>query len=651
MPPNSGNLLSAAVAHHKAGRLKKAAHLYRAVLKEVPGNPDALHFLGVLALDEGRIREAIDLISKTLVRLPRSAAVHSNLGNALRAGGRHADAIESYRRALLIDPNFAAAHNNLGRALNDVSDFTSALPHCRRAAELAADLAEAHANLANALLGVGRKWDAATAYQRAIDLKPNFAEAHNGLGVALLNLGQVEQAIACHRQAVQLRPAFAFGHYCLGNALWAATRVEEAAASYRQAVTIEPGHAAAWMQLGFMLCFLGKFEEATQCFQRTLELKPDSADASAALAISRGEKRDPEEISRIAALAVSLAISRGEKRDLEEIKRIAALAASADVTLIRSVPGRIGAMFTLAKLLDDGERYDEAFLRYAEANALQRALLADTGQRFDPDGLRSHVGSIIETWSAKRIHSSADWGNPSELPVFIVGMPRSGTTLVEQIAASHTRVFGAGELKDIERIAAELALHQGGFAPWLQAGRVRSLADEQLDRLRILGGGAERVIDKMPDNIFHLGTIATLYPKGRIIFCSRDPRDVCLSCYFQKFMEGHEYSYDLADCARRYAETQRLVEHWRLMLPLAMLEVSYETLVENFEKEARRLIAFLGLDWEPACLDFHRTERSVTTASAWEVRQPLYQRSVGRWKHYERHLEPLLDVLREAHGI
>ena len=230
-------------------------------------------------------------------------------------------------------------------------------------------------------------------------------------------------------------------------------------------------------------------------------------------------------------------------------------------------------------------------------------------------------------------------------------MPRSGTTLVEQIAASHTRVFGAGELKDIEPIANELAPHQGSVAPWLQAEQVRRLADEQLERLRALGGAAERVMDKMPDNIFHLGTIATLYPKARVIFCHRDPRDICLSCYFQNFMEGQEYSYDLADCARRYVETARVAEHWRQVLPLAMLEVSYETLVENFEQEARRLIAFLGLDWEAACLNFHRTERAVVNASAWQVRQPLYQRSVGRWRHYERHLEPLLDVLREAHAI
>jgi tetratricopeptide (TPR) repeat protein len=623
MPPNLKNPLSAAVAHHKAGQLKKAAKLYRAVLKEVPGDPDALHFLGVLALDEGRIGDAIDLISKALVRLPRSAAAHSNLGNALLAGGRHADAIESYQHALLIDPNFAAAHNNLGRALNNVSDFTSALPHCRRAAELAPSLAETHANLGNALLGLGRQEAAAVAYQRAIELKPNFAEARNSLGVALLNLGKVEQAIPCHRQAVLLKPDFAFGHYCLGNALWAAKRVEAAAASYRQAVTLEPGHAEAWIRLGFMLCYLGKFEESTRCFQRTLELKPDSADAFAALAISRDEKRDPAEITRITALA-----------------------ANSDL----SVPGHISAIFTLAKLLDDGGRYDEAFVRYAEANALQRSLLAEMGARFDPEGFRRHVGSLIETWTGKRLHSSTAWGNPSELPVFIVGMPRSGTTLVEQIAASHTRVFGAGERKDIERITDELAPHQGSVAPWL-AERVRRLADEQLERLHTLGGGAERVIDKMPDNILHLGTIATLYPKARIIFCRRDPRDVCLSCYFQKFMEGHEYSYDLADCAQRYLETARVAERWRRVLPLAMLEVSYETLVENLEQEARRLIAFLGLDWETACLDFHRTERSVVNASAWQVRQPLYQRSVGRWKHYERHLSPLLDVLREGRAI
>ena len=221
-------------------------------------------------------------------------------------------------------------------------------------------------------------------------------------------------------------------------------------------------------------------------------------------------------------------------------------------------------------------------------------------------------------------------------------MPRSGTSLVEQIAASHSRVFGAGELREIGELAIEF-----GRAPG--AADVRRLAEAHLARLRALGGGAERVIDKMPDNVFKLGVIATMFRGARVIFCRRDPRDTCLSCYFQKFTAGQlTFSYDLADCAMRYRETERLTEHWRRALPLRSIEVQYEALVGDLEGESRRLIEFLGLDWEPACLDFHRTQRIVTTASGWQVRQPLYDRSVARWRHYQRQLEPLYAALAAA---
>jgi hypothetical protein len=219
-------------------------------------------------------------------------------------------------------------------------------------------------------------------------------------------------------------------------------------------------------------------------------------------------------------------------------------------------------------------------------------------------------------------------------------MPRSGTSLVEQIAASHSRVFGAGELTNIGEASAEL-----GDTPWTQAA-VRRVADAHLERLRALGGGADRVIDKLPDNIFMLGVIATLYPGARIIFCRRDPRDIGLSCFFQKFSAGLlTFSYDLADCGKRIRETERIAAHWHRVLPLRYLDIQYESLVADLAGESRRLIEFLGLAWEPACLDFHRTERTVRTASAWQVRQPLYSRSVGRWRHYERHLGLLLEEL------
>lgn len=320
--------------------------------------------------------------------------------------------------------------------------------------------------------------------------------------------------------------------------------------------------------------------------------------------------------------------------DDDYVTNITALLKNPDL----SVEDRIAAEFALAKSLDDADRFDEAFSHYAEANLLFRQARASEGQQFDPNALRQQVDSSIETFTPEFFAATTGWGNSSEVPVFIVGMPRSSTSLVEQIVATHSQVFGAGELREIGQISAKLTL------PW-EATAIRQFADLHLNRLQILGGGAERVVDKMPDNIFQLGLIAALFPAARVIICHRDARDTCLSCYFQKFATGNLFSYDLADCGKRYLETQRLVEHWQQVLPLAMLDLHYEALVADLESESRRLIAFLGLEWEPACLDFHRTQRAVSTASSWQVLQPLFQRSLGRWQNYSQHLAPLLDAL------
>ena len=268
------------------------------------------------------------------------------------------------------------------------------------------------------------------------------------------------------------------------------------------------------------------------------------------------------------------------------------------------------------------------------------------GERFDIDALRRQVDDLIELATPDFFSAAAPWGNPSQAPVFIVGMPRSGTSLVEQIAASHSRVFGAGELPALGEIWETLSTHNRGrpVEKW-DAALARRLADRHLGSLQALGNGAVRVIDKMPDNILFLWLIAALFPSARIILCRRDLRDVCLSCYFHHFTEGHLYAYDLRDCAVRALEIDRLATRWLRMLPLEILAIDYEKLVSDLEGVSRHLTEFLGLEWEPACLDFHRTERPVLTASAWQVRQPLYPRSVGRWLRYARHLSPLLNVL------
>jgi hypothetical protein len=301
---------------------------------------------------------------------------------------------------------------------------------------------------------------------------------------------------------------------------------------------------------------------------------------------------------------------------------------------------RISAEFAIGTALDDAERFDEAFDHFTQANLLAKEQRATAGDRYDPDVFHAVVDHLIETFTPEFLEKRRGWVEPSELPVFVVGMPRSGTTLVHQIAASHPRVFGAGELNHIGRIAMGLEERSAWTAESLT-----EVAQRHLERLRSLDAGALRVVDKMPINLHHLGLIALLFPAARVVLCRRDPRDTCLSCYFQGFAHGNAFSFDLSHCGHFHAENDRLMAHWLRVLPVAMLEVQYENVVADLEGQSRWLIDFLGLPWDPACLEFYRAQTTVLTSSIWQVRQPIYQKSAGRWRHYERHLGPLLEAL------
>jgi tetratricopeptide (TPR) repeat protein len=611
--------VSAGLAHHQAGRLDRAEALYRHALKKDPNHADALHLLGVIAYQCGEIEPALQLIERALPGLAQLPDAHLNHGNALRAAGRLVEAIKSYRRAVALDPDHGMAHCNLAGALNERGAFEAGLESSRRAVALLPDFPGALIHQAAALKGLERFAEAEPVLRRVLELMPERAETYRELGLDLSRLGQFDEAVTLHQRSIELDPTDATMHSALGITFYHMEDLAGSEIHFRHALALDPDNAPAWQGLGIVKLTWGRLDEAQCCFCRTLELDPDLWEAQLNLAAMRSKAGDQARICHLQALL----------KDSD-----------------RPTTQRIPAGFALGVLLDNADRYDEAFPCFAQANALYRQLRADAGERFDPQRSRRDVDGLIATATPELFSISPSWGNPSEAPVFIVGMPRCGTSLVEQIAASHSQVFGAGERKDIDRIFQELLIHNPGkqIERW-DATFARQLADQHVARLGALGAGAARVIDKMVDNVFALWLVAALFPSARVILCQRDLRDVCLSCYFHKFRGGHLYSYDLAECGRRALDVERLATHWLRVLPLKMLMIDYEELIEDPEGESRRLIEFLGLEWEPACLDFHRTERAVFTASSWQVRQPLFKRSVGRWRHYARHLEPLLQVL------
>ncbi len=554
--------------------------------------------------------------------LPELPDVHLNYGNALREAGRLAEAVASYRRAIALNPDYGMAHNNLAAALNQQEEFAAGLASSERAIALIPEFFGAYVNQADALMGLERFAEAEGPLRRALDLAPDRAQTHRDLGWVLAKIGRYDEAVACLEQAIALDPDDPATHFALATTLYLRKEVPGSEAELRRAVALAPRYTAAWHELGTVLRSSGRFEEALLCFRRVVDLDPDWPEAYRSLAVTGQRAADEGQLRRLEAVLKN----RG-----------------------RSVSDRISAGFALGMLLDNADRCDEAFPCFAEANALHRQQRAEAGERFDIEALRRQVDDLIELATPDFFSAAAPWGNPSQAPVFIVGMPRSGTSLVEQIAASHSRVFGAGELHVLGEIWDTLSRHNRDrpVEQW-DAAFARRLADRHLGYLKALGDGAVRIIDKMPDNIFFLWLIAALSPSARIILCRRDLRDVCLSCYFHHFTEGHLYAYDLADCGARALEVGRLATHWLRVLPLEILVIDYEELVSDLEGESRRLIGFLGLEWEPACLDFYRTERPVLTASAWQVRQPLYRRSIGRWRHYEPHLAALLELAGEG---
>jgi tetratricopeptide (TPR) repeat protein len=607
------------LAHHQAGRLDTAEAFYRKALKKAPEHPDALNLLGVIAQDRGRPVRAVQLISQALRAKPRFPEALANLARAQRATGDLGGALDSARRAVSLNPALPEGQIQLARVLIDLADYTEAVTVGRTAVARAPRSLDARVNLGVALSKLKQWEEAAQVYQQAHALAPAHAGTLTDFAVALREMQLFADALRAHERAVALAPGDARVHTCHAVTLKRAQNAAGAAEVCRKAIALEPENADVWVMLGHNLAALGRFADAAEAHRKAITLDPESAEARRGLVTAGLLLDDHVELGRLRVIADDTAQPRGE---------------------------RIAAGFALGRLFDKADECDLAFERYAAANRLLRQAQREDKGGFDATALERQVDGIIATWTAEAIRAAQDHGDPSELPVFIVGMPRSGTTLTEQIAASHARVFGAGELHDVGRIVRTLARPSpgGGLVPW-DPPAARREASSHMDHLRTLGGAAERVTDKMPDNVFSLGAIAALFPHARIVLCRRDLRDTCLSCYFQRFTSGLDWTSDLADLALRARQVERVIDHWRKVLPIPILELRYESLVSDLEAEGRRLISFLGLEWDPACLSFHETERQVLTASVWQVRQPLYSSSIGRWRQYRRHLGPLLEGL------
>jgi len=501
-----------------------------------------------------------------------------------------------------------------------------------------------------ALVRAGKLDEAAACFEQALALAPDFAQALNNLGNVRLLTGHPEEAVTSFERVLQFAPYFPPALYNLGRALAALGRHTEAVDRFQKAIARHPAYVAACNNLGYSLRALGRREEALAAFDRALEIDPDYAFAHAGRAsimeaLGRiGEAR--ASLERAAALMPSNVTFHSA---LSEIKtyRAGDPQLAAMETLLPGIEGRPEAtelMFALGKAYDDLEQFDRAFALFERANAARRRVV-----RYDEAAELDFLSRMADVYGAEAL--AGQGGDPSQVPVFVVGMPRSGTSLVEQILASHPLVFGAGERTDLRgAMAAErtLALHE---IPQFSAEARGRIGRAYVERVQALAPQAARIVDKLPENFVWAGLIHLALPHARIIHIRRDALDTCLSCYFHSFAGRLNYTYDLGELARYYRAYDALMAHWHAVLPgSALLDVRYETLVNDLEGQTKRILAFCGLDWDARCLEFHRTERDAHTASIFQVRQPLYQSAIGRWRRYEHHLSTLREILDSVHS-
>jgi tetratricopeptide (TPR) repeat protein len=625
-----------------AGRYVELEIKARELLRLHPNAAVVWQVLGVALARQGK--DALQVLTTAAQLLPEDAGVHNNLGNALGRLGRFDHAVASYRRALALRPDFAEAHNNLGRTFLDLGQAAAAADSCRRALELNPHYAEAHDNLGSAMLELGRPDEAAASYHRALEIQPDIAETHNNLGNAMLELGRTDEALASYRRALQVNPEFAEAHNNLGNGLRTLGQLDAAVAGYRRAIEIDPNFAGAHRNLGIALRLQGHTAEAIASCRRSLEIEPRSAATLTVLADASADngqfvdaenlfKRaigvEPESAEAWSGIARLRTMTRADAAWLAQAQRIA--------DQPPAPRKEIQLRYAIGKYCDDVGDFDQAFVHFRRANELTK----QHRTKHDRLQLTQIVDRIAQTYDTAWFEKARIHALESPLPVFIVGMLRSGTTLAEQILASHPAVFAAGELTHWNTAAAAYQASSEHEA----SGLLRKRAHDYLQLLRGLSRGALRVVDKMPTNFAFLGLIHAALPNARIIHMRRNPIDTCLSIYFQDFEAAVSYANDLEDLAHYYTEYVRVMNHWRSTLPpQAILDVPYEGLVSDQETWSRRMLDFIGLPWDPRCLEFHATHRTVITASKWQVRQKISDSSVLRWRNYEKFLGPLLRL-------
>ena len=690
-PETNKLLLQQALALHQQGDMLNAKARYETILGNDPEHFDALHLLGIAEYQAGQHARAIELISHAIRVNPDLAAPYANLGLAQHALQQNDAARSSYQHALERDPAHIEALNNFANLLRDLHDPAAALVHLDHALAVKPDYVSALNNRGNVLRDLKRHKEAIASYDEAIRLKPDHAHALYNRGNAQHDLKQFDDARLSYIQALRIKPDAFEIWINLGNVLQDMAHYDAALSSYDQALSLKTDSAEALANRGSALQHLRRYDEALLSYERALHIKGDFVEAlngrgtvlrelnryeESLVSINHALQLKPDHAQALNNLGVALT-TLGRLEDARNTFRraidLAPEKGSYYRNLVQAGPmssddpyfmamkallqgagslspdDRLGLHFALGDALEKLGQTDRSFEQYLQANAVQRqrTLYPEQATLAMFDWYRS-------TFTAEFLQHRQNVGARSDAPIFVVGMPRSGSTLIEQILSSHPEVFGKGERRDFATAVTQfVADHHAGRSELetlaaLSPEQFKQLGEAYLTRLTHIDGVAEqhrKIVDKALLNFIHIGLIHLALPNARFIHSRRAPIETCLSC-FSKWFDEVPFSYDLGELGRYYRAYDALMAHWRAVLPKGvMLEVHYEELVADFDTEAHRMVEHCGLTWDDACSAFYSNARGIATSSAAQVRQPLYRHALTRKLPAKRLLQPLLDGL------
>ena len=636
--------------HAGLGQLDVAVKNYEEAIAIKPDYAKAHFNLAGSLHDLGQLEAAVKSYEKTIEIEPDYAEAHNNLGNVFKELEQGDSAVQSYKKALEIKPDYVEAQYSLGIMLQDLGQLDEAVKSYKAAIKLKPDFVEAINNLGITFYKLHQLDDAMKCYEKALVFNPDFADAHNNIGIALLDLGQLDEAVKSYKAALELKPKFAEAHYNLGVVLQDLKRLDEAVISYKAAIVLQPDYADALYNLGILFHDTGQLDMSIKSLKMAIIIKPENAEIHKYLGNTLQSNGQIDEAIKCYEKALSIKPGFADAhRNLSTVKKYTQ--GDSQIVLMQELlstgtlshSDQIHLCFALAKANEDLGKKDELFKVLNEGNRLRKEEL---NYSLDMD-LNKHLNVRRLFNLAPSIPLKPVSYKPSKIhPMFIVGMPRSGTSLVEQIISSHHEVHGAGELSTLDNLIAPMINDFTIQDKEVSEKTFLSIRKDYLDYLSSLNTTESIITDKMPMNFIYIGFILKAFPDAKIINLRRDSRAICWSIYKNYFPgKGLGFAFNMEDLAGYYNSYNELMSFWYKLFPNKIYDICYEDLTTNQEEETKKLLEYCELDWDDNCLNFHTNKRAVRTTSSLQVRKKMYQGSSEAWKKYEAYLKPLIKNL------